>query len=296
MNEAQRAWWSDNYSGEVAWVDGAKAKSDIVASIDRGVPVLSHGMDGPTSLIIGYENDGAQLCHIHPFIPDADRRGEARYTVTRSDWQSKITMYCLVRSFSPRSVDRALIQMVMRHVVSLAQLESYGTTALGLNAIDALVEQLVWDEGFEMLAPQEKYEGVLSWPYERPAGFYREDGARNLHDRFWAGYCDFLCMMNGYEAIRFFMEKHKDVVPAWTEDLLEASRCAKRVCDYTGELWKYVSADEAGLLKFKTADVRSIFAAHMLRAKVYTKRMVEIFERLLKVDLCMDHRGQAVVS
>ena len=63
LNEAKRDWWSGNYSGSVIWADGSKVKNDIIASIDKGVPVLAHGAAGkPTSLIIGYEDNGTRIC------------------------------------------------------------------------------------------------------------------------------------------------------------------------------------------------------------------------------------------
>ncbi|MDF2700775.1 MAG: hypothetical protein K0Q49_2338 [Haloplasmataceae bacterium] len=249
---------------------------------DQAIPVLAHGIDSPTCLIMGYENDGEKLDILHLFIPDEKKVGETKYMISSENWQDQITMYCIINSFTPRIINKQLLVEIMENVIYLAKLENYGSTALGINAIQTLAEHLVWDEGFEKLEPKEKYEGELSWHYERPKSYYREDGARNLHERFWAGYCDFLCMLNGFNALWQFMNKYKDIVPEWIEDLQEASVCARRVCDYTGELWQYVSADELGLLKFKTKDVRSIFAAHMLRAKIYTKRIIEIFERLLK--------------
>jgi hypothetical protein len=282
LNVAKREWWKDNYRGDVTWVNGDRAKVDIIASIDQAIPVLAHGIDSPTCLIMGYENDGEKLDILHLFIPDEKKVGETKYMISSENWQDQITMYCIINSFTPRIINKQLLVEIMENVIYLAKLENYGSTALGINAIQTLAEHLVWDEGFEKLEPKEKYEGELSWHYERPKSYYREDGARNLHERFWAGYCDFLCMLNGFNALWQFMNKYKDIVPEWIEDLQEASVCARRVCDYTGELWQYVSADELGLLKFKTKDVRSIFAAHMLRAKIYTKRIIEIFERLLK--------------
>ena len=40
-----------------------------------------------------------------------------------------------------------------------------------------------------------------------PEGYYRTDGARTLAQRFWSGYCDYLCMLNGYEIFFAFLGK-----------------------------------------------------------------------------------------
>lgn len=288
LNEAKKEWWNGNYSGSVTWVDGSKLKKDIVASIDKGIPVLAHGAAGePTGLIIGYEDNGTRICIISIFTPDDKKNGESQYRLSGESWTDEITLYCIITGFKPRLVDKQLLREVMANIVYLARLKEAKknipgkNVSFGLDAVLSLSEHLIWDEGFESLETYKKYEGDLSWHYDRPKEFWREDGARSLADRFWAGYCDFLCMLNGFESLKLFIDRYKEITPEWSVDLEEAGRCAHRIADYTGELWNYVTADEEGLKKFKTADVRSIFAAHMLRVKIYYTRITEIFERLL---------------
>ena len=288
LSEAKRERWRGHYSGSVTWAGGEKAKTDITASIDRGIPVPAHGIAGePACLIIGYEDGGTRLCVMSIFTPADKKTGKSKYRISDGSWTDEITLYCIVRGFRPRAVDMTLLREVMTNVICLARLKSYDKAGsewhvtYGLEAIGSLAEHLVWDEGFEPLEPYEKYSGSLSWQYERPPGYWRRDGARCLSDRFWAGYCDFLCMLNGFESLKNFIDRMKDKAPPeWSDDLAEASRCAGRIADFTGELWKYVTADEEGLRKFKTADIRSIFAGHMLRVKIYYTRVTEIFERL----------------
>ena len=67
-----------------------------------------------------------------------------------------------------------------------------------------------------------KYDGDLLWQYDRPKRFWREDGARSLAHRFWAGYCDFLCMLNGFESLKLFIDRYKEITPEWSADLEEA--------------------------------------------------------------------------
>ena len=287
LNEAKKDWWKDNYSGDVTWVNGDKAKTDIIASIDKGIPVLAHGIKSPTCLIIGYENNGEKLHILHNYISDEEKKGETKYTTSNNNWQNDFTFYCIVNSFNPRKVDRKLLSEIMENVIYLAKSEKYQNASVGLKSYESLAEHLVWDKGFEPLTFGEEnksddYTGELSWQYERPDGYYREDGARNLGDRFWAGYCDYLCMLNGFGNLHYFLMANKDVVPEWSDDIVNAADDAMRIADYTGELWKYVTPDDDGVRKFKEADTRSIFAAHMIRSKIHHQRIVETFEKILK--------------
>ena len=280
LNEAQREWWAKDFSGEVTWVTPEKARADIVASLNKGVPVLALLKHSAACLIIGHEGNGNRLNFIFAFSKEEDKMGESRYELTPENWADEIKMYCLVKSFEPRAVDKALLREVMQTAVALARAGNVGDCAVGLNAQQMLAEHLVWDEGFAQLdlAP---FDGALSWPYERPEGYWREENARSLGARFWGGYCDFLCMQNGFGNLGMFLEAHKDVVPEWSGAFQEAARCAERNAYFTGALWQHVQGNDEGMLKFKTEDIRSIFAGHMLRSKIYHLRMVEIFERLL---------------
>ena len=144
------------------------------------------------------------------------------------------------------------------YLARTARQETLKDTALGVSAFDALAELLAWDEGFAPLEPVKEFDGQLEFPYSRPEGYYRTDGAGSLSKRFWAGYCDFLCMLNGCENFSRFLGKYRSVLPQWEGALSEAAA------------------------KFKDKDVRYAFAAHMLQATIYILRAVEIFERLLK--------------
>ena len=282
LNEAHKAWWEETVIGEVTWVNAEKARTDIVASLNKGVPVLASGLaHDAIGLIIGHEGNGARLNFISILLPEEEKMGESRYVLTSEKWADEIKMYCLVKNFTPRVVDRALLREVMQTVVTQARAENIGDCAIGLNAQQMLAEHLVWDEGFAQLDIA-RFDGMLKWPYERPEGYWREKQARSLGDRFWAGYCNFLCSQNGFDNLAQFLMAHNDVVPEWKEAIREAARCAERNAYFTGALWQHVSGNDEGMLKFQTDDIRSIFAGHMLRSKIYHLRMVEIFERLLK--------------
>lgn len=101
-----------------------------------------------------------------------------------------------------------------------SECQQHPGAAMGLSAFDALAEMLVWDESFQIFNDDLSYTGEIPWPYHRPEGYWREDGAHSLADRFWAGYCDFLCMLNGYENMSRFLNKYADIVPEWRERVL----------------------------------------------------------------------------
>jgi len=254
------------------------AKREITESIDRGVPVL---LTDRSVCILGY--DGDSLLGISTFA-DGNTR-EAPHGYNRfDDWQRELSAYFIIESNAPREMDRRLLADTLGTAVKLAttaRIGKLGDTALGISSFDALAEQLVWDESFEPLEPGKRYEGNISFPYDRPQGYYREDGARTLGSRFWDGYCDFLCMLNGYDNFSRFLERYAGVVPEWHDKLLQAAKDYHAACDYSGKLWQYVTPDDNGVAKFKDKDVRYAFAAHMLRAKVYTVRAVETLQQLI---------------
>ncbi len=257
------------------------AKNDIKKSIDKGVPVL---IQEPCvyAAILGYKGD--DLYGVSTSA-DAGKRVEPYQYNLFDTWQEETVSYTLIEDYTPKAMDAQLLRDTLRTAVYLARttrVDRLGDTALGVSSFDALAEMLVWDENFDPLEPGKRYEGELTFPYERPEGYYRTDGARTLDQRFWSGYCDYLCMLNGYENFFRFLDKYADTIPEWSSRLREAAQYYLHACVYSGELWKYVTPDAAGVAKFKDKDVRYAFAAHMLRAKIYTIRAVEIFEGLLK--------------
>jgi len=250
------------------------AMNDIVASIDRDVPVLLY--EGNAWLtVLGYRDDEL-------------------YGVNHDkleDWRDKLKAYILFDAFKPRAMDTAMLLDALQLAVRLARtthVERHGDTALGTASFDAVAEMMVWDEGFEPLdnhknpKKNKRYEGEISFPYERPEGYYRTDGARTLGDRFWKCYCDFLCMLNGYDNFSRFLDKYADLLPAHSKRLKEAAGYYQIACHYSGALWDYVKPNEKGIAKFKNKDVRYAFAAHMLRAKIYTIKAVEILEEVIR--------------
>ena len=279
--EPARGYWKDEFSGPVEWVDLEQAKREIFASIDRGVPVVIHCGETVFFLAVGYGED--TLWGIAVFVSPEERIPPYQYARFKN-WDD-VYGYFLVEDYTHRSMGRELLLQTLQTAVSLARTDRnprLGETALGVSSFDAVAEHMVWDEGFANLSPHEPYIGPLSWQYDRPDGYYRTAGARTLADRFWAGYCDFLCMLNGYCNFSRFLLRYSEILPDWSDKLKEAAGYYDRACDYSGALWQYVTADDSGLEKFKTDDVRSILAAHMLRAKIYTLKAVEIFEQILE--------------
>lgn len=263
--------------GRVIHQDGVRGRFRL-----RGLrPLLPVLLADRSVCVLGY--DGDSLLGISTFA-DGNTR-EAPHGYNRfDDWQREISAYFIIESYAPREMNRRLLADTLRTAVKLAtttRIGKLGDTALGISSFDALAEQLVWDESFEPLEPGKRYEGKIDFPYDRPEGYYREDGARTLASRFWDGYCDFLCMLNGYSNFARFLERYAGVVPEWHEKLLQAAKYYHAACDYSGKLWQYVTPDDNGVAKFKDKDVRYAFAAHMLRAKIYTVRAVETLQAVL---------------
>lgn len=257
------------------------AMADIKTSVDKGIPVLISGGSHVRTAVLGYKDD--QIYGVSTFADQNKRVAPYNYNPVEN-WQDKIESYVLINGYTPKLVDRFLFADTLKTAVRLARtirLERLGDTALGISSFDAVAEMMVWDESFEPLEPGKNYEGEIAFPYNRPKGYYRTDGAGSLAKRFWSGYCDFLCMLNGYGNFSRFLEKYANVFPEHSGQIKEAAKYYTRACDYSGELWKYVTPNDEGVAKFKEKDVRYAFAAHMLRAKIYTVKAVEILEDII---------------
>lgn len=259
------------------------AEKDIKASVDIGVPVLVHGNDGcyVNSAILGYS--GEKLYGVSTFADSENRIAPHGYNEIK-DWKSSVSEYILIDEYTPKNIDSDLLIATLKTAVYLARTthkDTLGDAALGIASFDAVAEMMVWDESFEPLNPGKEYNGKLAFPYDRPDGYYRTDGAGSLDKRFWDCYCDYLCMLNGYSNFSRFLEKYADLLPEHSEQIKKAAAHYFRACDYSGELWKYVTPDSEGVAKFKGTDVRYAFAAHMLRAKIYTIKAVEILESII---------------
>jgi len=260
---------------EIADIGLDAAISEIKASIDRGMPVLTRVCGGMA--VLGYRDD--DLYGVGTFADRKKRVPPHGYNKVEG-----IKSYILFDAYEPRPVDAPLLLDTLRTAVHLARvthIDSLGDAALGIASFDAVAEMMVWDESFEPLERGKRCEGELSFPYERPAGYWREDGARTLGERFWAGYCDYLCMLNGYENFARFLETYADLLPEWAGRLKQAAAYYRVACHYSGELWKYVTPNDKGVWKFRKKEVRYAFAAHMLRAKIYTVKAVEILEQVI---------------
>ena len=265
----------------VAGVGIEAAKRDIKASIDRGTPVLLHEESCAYFLALGYQDD--HFYGVATFADKSKRLPPHDYNPLE-DWRSNLESYILIDAFEPRAMDAALLLDTLQQAVHLARtvhVDQLGNAALGTASFDAVAEMMVWDENFEPLQKNKRYEGELSFPYERPEGYYRTDGARTLGDRFYLGYCDFLCMLNGSSNFARFLDLYADLLPAHSARLKQAVQYYSRACDYSSELWKYVTPDDKGVWKFRKKEVRYAFAAHMLRAKIYTIKAVEILEEVI---------------
>jgi len=261
------------------------AEKDIKASIDNGFPVL---LNGPFT-VLGYREKSdteTELYGVYTFA-DPDRRDPSTGYSLNPEWPEKAGTYIIIDGFDPRGMDADLLKEVLRTAVyqsRTSRVDYLGDTALGISAFDALAEMMVWDESFDPLNtenPGTEYESAIAFPYERPDGYYRIDGGKTLLHRFWCGYCDFLCLLNEYENFADFLKKYSNIIPEWKNELELASDDYLRANTFSGELWKYVTPDDAGAVKFKDSSVRYAFAAHMLRAKIYTVRALERIEKLL---------------
>lgn len=269
---------------DMAGLEALEAEREIRAALDQKRPVILFQQDVCVT-VLGYDDEAL---YVVGTLLNPEERVEPYGYNRLTRWKETAEGYFLIDGFAPKPTDRARLIQVMAGACRLARTrrtEGLDHAALGLAAFEAVADLMVWDEGFEGLSVSEPWTGELSFPLERPAGYYRADGGRTLSQRFWQGYCDFLCMLNGYENFYRFLVKYAGLIPEWSEAILRAAGDYRVACESSGLLWDYVTPDEAGVEKFKEKPVRYAFAAHMLRARLYTLRGVEIFEGLLNSPL-----------
>lgn len=151
----------------VADVGLDQAKLEIMDSLDRNIPVI---IQEPCvyAAVLGYR--GNTLYGVSTFA-DADKRiAPYRYNAFNT-WEAETKSYLLIESFTPRHMDEALLQEVLRtavHQARTARRACLGDTALGVSAFDALAEMLVWDEGFAQLTPGKRMKGRSPFPMSAP--------------------------------------------------------------------------------------------------------------------------------
>lgn len=242
------------------------ARTEIVASIDVGVPVIAMGIIGPPEccVITGYEEDGDKLVGWSYF--QADEGFAPDQPFVKSDWFGGMYGYVLLTARCAAPDERAAALAGLRAMVRHARQGEVRGAKVGLVAWRAMLHQLEYDD----------FTGL-------PATFDA------VTDAVWAGtvqgrffiYCDALCQVHERGVMLPYLERLCAQFPE-EQSILRRAIKAWRVCAaYGGYLWQHVTMDPAGYERFRLPEVRKILAEEGVRSMDKDAEAIEAVEEFL---------------
>ena len=154
-------------------LDASEARRRIIESIDRGVPVLSHGIVGPpeTSLIAGYDNSGRSVLgwSFYQYEPPDDREESVAYESNgmfrKREWLPSAWDLFIPGKRStpvdPESVRKRALQWAVKVARSS---RTWGDRHNGLAAYDAWARHLLRDD--QILTSGLMPAGAEAYPFD----------------------------------------------------------------------------------------------------------------------------------
>lgn len=250
------------------FVDESTARGDIVASIDRGLPVIALGVIGPPEccVVFGYEDSGARVVGWNYF--QGDEGFDPDKPFVRDDWFAHLWGYILlgerVEVPSLRQSGRAALEAVVRH----ARQDSMRGAKVGLSAWEPMLGQLEHDDfsGLELEFPKGSPIDDASW--------------RNTVRGRFCVYCDALCQIHERGIAVPYWEKLAEQAPEWRTELSAAIDAWKQCATYGGFLWKHMRMSDMD--KFRTPELRKILADEGRRCMQKDSEAIAHVERLLE--------------
>jgi hypothetical protein len=255
---------------DIPMVDAKTARRDIVASIDRNIPVIAMGIIGPPEccVVFGYEDDGEKLIGWNYF--QIDEGFDANQPFVKQHWSENLLGYVLLKGKTtvPSIKDSGFAALTA--IVKHAYQDEVRGAKVGIAAWKAMLHQLANDD-FSLCT------------LEFPNGVPGEDitWQNSVRGRFMV-YCDALCQIHERGVALPFYRKLAESVPEWADDLNQAIQAWTECSKYGGFLWKHMSNDKAGLEKFRTPELRKILADEGYRSMEQDIAAIKHIENLLR--------------
>jgi len=270
--EGRRDWWSSEIHDAVTWSDERQTTRDIVESINRGIPVLALGIIGPPecSIVTGYDEEGQVLLGWSFFQggwPGEDFSIDENGYFRKRNWFGNAHAYFVIKEMIPVARGKEILLKTLKLAVAMARRPHTNGTAFGLAAFRACADTLLCDEGFDSIPLH----------CEDPTGGHWELG---VDTRFYS-LSDFAMMLAERQRAANYLEIVASGHPDCAEELLAAAEHYRAVSEYANALRTHISRDDAGFEQFRSAEVRSILAGHILQAQLCEERAVQKLERLL---------------
>jgi hypothetical protein len=253
-------------NGNFSSADPAQVQQEIVASIDKGIPVIVYRRpDQVYNLFFGYEDNGKKM--ISWDVHSGDMGGKQNKTLAvLEDWQRGLTACIILQEkTAPKPEKEAALEMFARIVAHARQADEVrgwsgkgGFQKVGLAAWESFLNLLENDD-FSALA---------------------------LNDvgRRFGIYCDTLCQIWARNCALPYYKSLAERYPEWREPLEKAVAALDECAGYGGFIWKHgFGFNDAGYEKFKSPEGRKLLADAGREAMRKDMEAVEQFEKILKM-------------
>ena len=251
-----------------------KAKEEIVASLEKDIPVIAMGIIGPPECCVvhGFEKGGDVLIgwnyfqDSEGFPPDQPFRKE--------NWLKGLFGYLLLEKAghqpSPRESALAVFRAITNH---FREYEVRGAR-VGLAAWEQMLHQLEHDDFTQL-------KGLL---LPQSGEIWSEDVWNTTAQGRFFTYCDALCQIHERGVALPYYQSLLETYPEWKEYLLPAIAAWKECSAYGGFLWKYLTMNPEGYEKFKDPAIRRILADEGRSSMAKDAEAIKYIEALLKME------------
>jgi len=249
-----------------------KAKEEIVASIEKGIPVIAMGIIGPPEccVVYGFEKDGDVLIGWNYFQDSEGFSPEQPFR--KENWLPGLTGYLILGKAETQPSQQGSAVAAFRAIASHARQYEVRGARVGLAAWEEMLRQLEHDDFTHLkrlLLPQS-------------GEIWSEDvWSTTAQGRFFT-YCDALCQIHERGVALHYYQYLAEKYPEWQIHLLPAIAAWKECSAYGGFLWKYVTMDPKGYEKFTDPAIRKILADEGRRSMKKDREAIEHIEELLK--------------
>lgn len=173
----ENSFWKENYSKPVRWVNQKDGREKVLELL-KEKPVLILGQ-GFSYVAVGYSND-ILYGHVSRYNEmDSDSIREI------PDWDKEMKGFCEIISFEAIEANKEILYKTLvttMNYMKVSKRKWFNHISFGVDSINQVVDQLVWDESFQFLKIDEKYDGKISWPKKKHTDYYIENGARTVED------------------------------------------------------------------------------------------------------------------
>lgn len=256
---------------ELPLVDEETARRDITGSIYGGIPVIAMGIIGPPEccVVFGYENGGDKLIGWSYFQTEEGYDPEKPFS--KANWFGGLAGYILLTGKTDVPTARDTGLRTLKAVAEHARKGEVRGAKVGLEAWTPMLDQLENDD-------------FADCTLDFPNGISGDDPAweNTVKGRFFV-YCDALCQIHERGVALPYYERLADSFPEWSSELRPAIGAWRECSRYGGFLWNHMTNDDAGLVKFRTPELRRILAEEGRRSMEKDIEAIEHIERLLDI-------------